>query len=347
MFPPAPALPRLQYLTRYGGVKDIEEQSSFNRFVVGERPDVHLDKPYGVAMHGGRIYVCDTNGTVMVFDLRAKTFAPLPGATGAGLLRQPVNISIGADGTKYVTDPLRGQVVVFGSDDQYVRAYGTPGEWKPVDAVPFGSELYVADMQGGRISVLDLATGAVTRTIGDSGETENRLARPTNLAVDGEGNVYVTDVARFQVVRYGRDGELQKTYGKLGDGPGHFARPKGVAVDREGLLYAVDAAFSNVQIFTPQGRIAMFFGGPGTGPGSLVLPARVAIAYDDIALFRQLAAPGFTVEYLVLVTSQFGSPSVNVFAYGHEEGKRYPTDEELLQQIEERKIKALDGTKAP
>jgi YVTN family beta-propeller protein len=334
-FPPAPALPRIQYLTRLGGRRDIEEQSSFNRFVVGERPDTHLDKPYGVAMHGGRIYVCDTNGTVMVFDLEAKSYAALEGATGPGLLRQPLNISITADGTKYVSDPVRGQVVAYDRDERFVTAYGTPGGWKPVDAVAFEGRLYVADMQNSRVVVLDLATGAVVSTIGESGEPTDRLGRPSNLAFDQDGNLYVTDVARFQVVRFGRDGRLQKTYGSVGDGPGRFARPKGIAVDRNGLLYAVDAAFSNVQIFTPEGRVATFFGGPGTGPGNLVLPAKVAIHYEGVSHFRDLVEPGFTAEYLVLVTSQFGSPSVHVFVYGHEEGKQYPTNEELLRRIEE------------
>jgi sugar lactone lactonase YvrE len=347
-FPPAPALPRIQYLTKLGGRRDIEEQSSFDRFVVGERPDSHLDKPYGVAMHDGKIYACDTNGTVMIFDLAAKSYAPLEGAiVGPGLLRQPVNISITADGTKYVSDPVRGQVVAFDREDRFVTAYGTPGEWKPVDAIAFEGRLFVADMQKSRVAVLDLASGAFVSSVGDSGEPAERLSRPSNLAFDAGGNLYVTDVSRFQVVRFGRDGRLQKTYGSVGDGPGHFARPKGIAVDRTGLLYAVDAAFSNVQIFTPEGRVAAFFGGPGKGPGNLVLPAKVAIDYDGVAHFRDFVQPGFTAEYLLLVTSQFGSPSVHVFAYGHEEGKVYPTNEELLRQIEEQKAKALGEAKAP
>jgi DEAD/DEAH box helicase domain-containing protein len=44
------------------------------------------------------------------------------GAVGPGRLTQPVNISIEPDGTKYVTDPVRGQVVIFGKDDNYLRA---------------------------------------------------------------------------------------------------------------------------------------------------------------------------------------------------------------------------------
>lgn len=345
-FPSAPDLPRLQYLTHFTGRKDVETQSAFNRFVVGEKQNQNLDKPYGVAMHDGRIYVCDTNATVTVLDLKAKTFSYLKGAAGQGVLRQPVNISITPDGTKYVSDPLRGQVVVFNAADEYVRAYGTPGDWKPVDAAAFSDRLYVADMEHGVIAVLDLASGEKVASIGDKGDPADRLSRPTNLTFDKDGFLYVTDISRFQVVKYDREGHLVATFGKIGDNLGHFARPKGVAVDRNGFVYVVDAAFSNVQIFTPSGRLATFFGGPGEARGNLMLPAKVSIDYDDIEYFRPFLEPGFTPEYLVLVTSQFGDRLVNVFAFGHEEGKHYPTEEELLKEIEARRPKAASAEPA-
>ena len=341
-FPPAPALPRLQFLTSFNGLKDIEEQSGFDRFVVGEKLNLELDKPYGVAMHDGRIYVCDTNTTVIVLDLKKKQFSSMAGAVGPGKLSQPVNISIEPDGTKYVTDPVRGQVVVFDKDDAYLRAIGEPGTWKPVDAVPFGDRLYVADNANGVVKVFDKASGELLKAIGDTGDTENRLDRPTNLAFDPKGNLYVTDIGRFQIVKFDRDGHFQATIGKIGDSPGHFARPKGTAIDKNGLLYAADAAFNNVQIFNPEGRLLMFFGDGGLEPGGLMLPAKVAIDEANVAYFRSYAAPEFEIEYLVLVTSQFGERKLSIFGFGHEKGKHYPTEQELRQQIEEKRKKELE-----
>ncbi len=346
-FPPAPALPRIQYLRSFTGVKDIEEQSSFNRFVVGEKENRQINKPYGVAVHDGKIYVCDVNATVYVFDLQAKTFSFLKGATGAGMLQQPVNISIAADGTKYVSDPARGQVVAFDKNDEFQKAYGTPGEWKPVDAVAFQDRLYVADMDHGLIAVLDQQSGERIKSIGNSGEPSKRLDRPNNLAFDDQGFLYVTDVGRFQVVKFDRDGRFVMTFGKLGDNLGHFARPKGIALDRQGFLYAVDASFSNVQIFNKQGRLAMFFGDGPDKPGSLRLPAKVSIDYDNLKYFQEYLQPGFTAEYLIFVTSQFGDRRVNVYAYGHQDGKYYPTDEELMKQIEERRAKERAAQQQP
>lgn len=341
-FPPAPALPRLQFLTSFNGLKDIEEQSGFDRFVVGEKLNLELDKPYGVAMYDGKIYVCDTNTTVIVLDLKKKLFSSMTGAVGPGRLSQPVNISIEPDGTKYVTDPVRGQVVVFDKDDAYLRAIGEPGTWKPVDAAPFGDRLYVADNANGLVKVFDKASGELLKTIGDKGDPSERLDRPTNISFDAKGNLYVTDIGRFQIVKFDRDGHFQSMIGKVGDTPGHFARPKGTAIDRNGLLYAADAAFNNVQIFNSEGRLLMFFGDAGLGPGGLMLPAKVAIDDQNVAYFRSYAAPEFEIEYLVLVTSQFGERKVSVYGFGHEKGKRYPTEEELRQQIEERRKKELE-----
>jgi len=344
-FPPAPAPPRIQYLTSYSGVRDIEQQSAFSRFVVGEIADVRVDKPYGVAMSEGKIYVCDTNGTVMTFDLRRKTFEPLKGATGNGKLTQPVNISIDADGTKYVADPVRGQVVAFDRDDEYLRAYGEPGGWRPVDAVAIEDRLYVADPAHGVVKIFDKQSGEMTSVIGDKGPPAERLDRPTNLAVDRDKNLYVTDIGRFQVVKFDRDGHFEAMFGRLGNSLGHFARPKGIALDRDGRLYAVDAAFNNVQIFNGDGRLLMFFGGGGDEPGTLTLPAKVAIDYDNIEYLAPYVQPGFTLEYLILVTSQFGDRRVNLFGYGRETGREYLSDTQLLQEVEERRKKAAPSAK--
>ena len=125
------------------------------------------------------------------------------------------------------------------------------------------------------------------------------------------------------------------------------AEDAGIAVDREGHLYAVDAAFSNVQIFNKEARLLMFFGGSGDKPGSFLLPAKVVLDYDNLQYFQKYALPNFQIQYVILVTSQFGPRLVNVLAYGQERGKQYPTDTELLNQIEEKRKKELEEPQKP
>ena len=342
-YPAPPALPRVQFLTSFTGARDVEgPKSAFETFVTGEKESGRrLDKPYGVAIYEGKIYVCDTNSTVMVFDLNKNTFEPLQGAKGLGKLIQPININIDRDGTKYVTDPIRGQVIVFDRNDFYVKAIGTPGGWKPVDAVPYEDRVYVADIDNGEIKVFDKSTGGLVKAFGSKGETEGRLDRPVSLAFDREGYLYVTDAGRFQVVKFDRDGHYNNAIGKIGTNVGHFQRPRGVAVDREGRVFVVDAAYYNVQIFTRDGQNLLFFGEGGTKPGKLILPAQVAIDYENMKYFEKYADPGFAMENVVLVTSQFGDRMVNVFAFGKEKGRKYPTDEELLEELKQRLLRQI------
>lgn len=345
-FPPAPEPARIQFLASYAGAQDIEPaKSGFEKFVTGEKDSQRkLDKPYGVAIHDGKLYVCDTNLNVMVFDLKNKTFEPLQGAQGLGKLIQPINISIDAAGVKYVTDPVRQQVVAFDKNDFYLKAYGSPGNWRPVDAVPYEDRLFVADAKNGAVRVFDLQSGENVATIGNTGDPQDHLDLPTNLAFDRDGSLYVSDAGRFQVVKMDRDGHVLRTFGRPGSNLGHFARPKGVAVDRSGKVFVVDAAFYNVQIFNQQGFTLLFFGEGGTAPGKLILPAKVIVDYDNLRYFQDRIDPRFEAEALVIVTSQFGERLVNVFAYGKEKGRTYATEEELLEQV--RKLQTTFEQKA-
>lgn len=341
-FPPDSDFPRIQYLTSYTRLKDIEEESSFDKFVVGEKLNKRVIKPYGVGIYDGKIYVCDSNTTVIVFDLKNKKFEYLKGARGKGKLIQPINISIDDAGIKYVSDPVRGQVVAFNRNDEFLKTYGISGKWKPVDAAPYGDKLYVLDNMNAAVMVFDKQSGELIKSIGDSGAPDDKLNRPTNLVFDSEGFLYVSDVGRFQIVKYDREGRLVSTFGRLGDSSGHFARPKGIAVDREGNLYVVDAAFENIQVFNKKGKFLLFFGLQEPGPGNFQLPAKVAVDYDNLQYFQKYVDPSFEIEYLVLVTSQIGDRAVNVLGYGHEKGKKYPTEEEIIKLIEERKQKELE-----
>jgi hypothetical protein len=340
-YPPPPELPRIQWLTSFKGAKDLEaKKSSFETFITGEKESrTRLDKPYGIAVQKGKIYVCDTNTTVMVFDLVKKSYGPLQGAVGPGKLVQPFNISIDKEGNKYVSDTVRHQVLMFDSADIFVKAFGAPAEWKPVDALVYEDKLYVADIKNGEIHVLDKATGALVKRFGKKGTPEENLSLPTNLAFDRDGILYVSDSGRFQVVKYDRDGHFRGAIGRLGSNPGTFARPRGLATDRNKRLFAVDAAFDNIQMFDGQGRLLLWFGQFGQAgrlPGEMFLPAKVVVDYENVDYFRSYADPTFEVEYLIIVTNQFGDHLVNVFGFGRAKDKKYPADEELIKKLEER-----------
>lgn len=347
-YPPPPDPARLQFLISLTGEKDIAgKKSAFNAFITGAQDSQRrLDKPYGVAIWGGKLYVCDVNHGVLIFDLEKKTFSELQGAQGLGKLLQPINIRIDLDGTKYVSDSMRGQVVVFDKNDFYLAAFGSPDSWKPVDAMPYEDLLYVADMKNAQIAVLDKKSGDVLRRFGQQGEPNATLSRPTNLAFDSEGHLFVSDIGRFQVVKFDRDGHFLGSIGSLGTASGTFARPKGIAIDRQNHLFVVDAAFDNVQLFNKDGNLLLFFGKGGRGPGDLYLAAQVIVDYDHSKYFEKYVDPSFELQNLVIVSSQFGNDLINIYAFGKERGKKYPTDAELMEQLKER-LKKSEKEQSP
>lgn len=330
-YPPPPDVPRVQYLTSIASARDLpRRRSGFAEFLFGPEEGVRrLVKPYGVAMRGARLYVCDTIlNNVLVLDLVSGRVDTLVSNIGADSLRNPINIAIAPDGTKYVADAGRHQVVVFDADDRLVGAFGRPGEMTPVDVAVDGERLLVADTEHDEIEFRDRATGARLGAAGQSGHRLGEFHTPTNVAVAPDGTILVSDTQNFRIQRLEATGAPRDVLGALGVGLGQFARPKGVAVDPEGRICVVDAAFNNVQIFDPAGQLLMFFGGFGPDRSNLDLPADVTIVDDpeSLALFRHHVAPGHALSHLILVSSQFGEPRINVYGFLAPPGESPPPE---------------------
>ncbi|WJW76622.1 hypothetical protein QVG61_05900 [Thiohalobacter sp. IOR34] len=326
-FPPLPNPPRIQYLARFSTQGDlVADASGLKDFLFGkESMQGHLvRKPYGVALYDGKIYVVDIRGNGYgIYDLKNRRTDFIQGF-GNGSMKKPINISIAADGTKYITDTGRNQILVYSRDDKYVKAFGTPEEFKPIDCLIAGDRLYVTDLYHHRVHVLDRSTGDELFSFGSAGSKEGQLFQPTNLALSPDGrSIYVSDSGNFRVQKFTLEGKYIRTYGGIGDAVGHFARPKGIAVDRRERLYVVDAAFENVQIFDKDGTPLLFFGEAGDKTGNINLPADIYIDYDNVEYFRRYAAPDFNLEYVILVSSQFGINKVTAFGFGKMSGMDY------------------------
>lgn len=329
-YPAPPDPPRLQLLITLSGEQDMRPpSSSFAKFILGDdNTSQQLVQPYGSAMYKGRLYVVDTGAAgIAIFDLANKSFSYLAGAAN-GQLRRPINIRIDTDGTKYITDTGRDQILVYDQNDRFVAAYGKEGQFRPTDVAIVGDKLYVTDVLHHQVHVLDKRTGKPLFVFGKAGSGEGELFHPTNIVLGPDGDLYVSETSNFRVQRFTQDGKTVRSYGSVGSTPGSFARPKGLAIDRDGRMYVVDAAFENVQLFDAQGKLLMFFGQEGEPEDRMHLPSGLSIDYDNVDLFRKYADPNFRIEYLVLVASQFGPNKVDVYGFGRMAGMEYPSDAE-------------------
>jgi sugar lactone lactonase YvrE len=292
----------------------------FIDFIVGEPPPTPpLVKPYGLAVHDGKVFVCDTVKYVIeVFDYknrRSSIFAP----KGEGKFQLPINLTIDRDGTRYVADTGREQVLIYDAQGAYVSAIGKRDEMRPTDVAVSADRLYITDLTHHAVRVYNKSDRSFLFTIPADPAATNapgRLFQPTNLTLDNQGHLLVSDTGGNMVQIYDADGKFIRTIGRQGVAPGLFARPKGIAVDRDGHVYVVDAATQVVQIFDLEGRLLMFFGQAGaTLQGEVVLPAAVEVDYDNVGLFQKYVAPGRQLDYLIFVTSQFGGQKVSVYGF--------------------------------
>jgi len=331
-FPSPPAQPRIQFLTWASGADQVERtRGSFEKFVLGDEPVVQraINKPYGIAVHDGVAYVCDTKGLALCrLDFKNGAYDVI-GVRGPGRLRKPINVALDPLGYKFVADAVRNQIVVFGPDDQFVRAFDVPAPCHVVDVAVYGEELFVLDNdETCQIVVLNRITGEVIRILGGPGGEPGQFKIPNSLCVSPDGFLYVSDTHNWRIQKLTREGKPVWTKGTPGYRLGQFGRPRGIRVGPDNIVYVVDGATEIVQLFDADGNTLMRFGGPGDIPGALGLPSTLAVDAASIAYFKDYAHKDFKVDYLLFVVSQYGPRLVNVYAFGSfPEGYRFAESE--------------------
>ena len=141
-----------------------------------------------------------------------------------------------------------------------------------------GRILYVAD-SGNHVIRRVEATGAVATYSGLAGEPGYRdgfagtalFRRPTGVAVDRAGNVYVADTGNQVIRRITTNGVVSTLAGSAGqggsvDGRGALARfsyPEAIAIDAQGTLYVADGFDSVIRRVTSDGVVTTIAGSAG------------------------------------------------------------------------------------
>lgn len=316
IYPSPPAKTRIQYLTSFSNSADFErEQSSLNKFLIGERNPLPIIKPYGVTVHGSKVYICDTGiKGLIILDTEDQTFEVfVPG--GKGQLQLPFNCDLDYEGNLYVADGNRKQIVIFNKDLQYINDLTLTNESKPTDVIVDSTHIWVTASDNHSIEVYKREDLAYIRRFPDAqiGD-EDYLYQPINIDLSGN-KVYISDMGNCSVKVFDTNMKLKHSFGSPGKGLGQFTRPKGICADREGNIYVVDAAFENIQIFNPEGALLLYFGGTYSGPGGMWLPADVTIDYDNLEYFNKYVDAGFKLEYLIYVTNQYGPDKLSIYGF--------------------------------
>jgi len=167
-------------------------------------------------------------------------------------------------------------------------------------AVDARGVVYVADTQNSLIRRIT-PDGKVTTIAGRPSpeiekkrDTVAKFNRPYGIAVDKNGNVYVSDWERDMIKKISPDGKITAFAGtghkgiKDGKGPeASFYLPEGLAVDRQGNLYVADTYNNMIRKITPGGMVSTLAGriakGSADGKGKDALFAHP----DGLAVDRQ------------------------------------------------------------
>jgi hypothetical protein len=197
----------------------------------------------------------------------------------------------------WVVDQLSSLVMRFNPEGRITMVIGRKPEAMTVPARPAPAER-------------PAGTGA-------AGESFNR---PTDVAWDAQGNIYVSDgYGNARVAKYDPNGKWIKNFGTRGSGPGEFNDLAGIQIDGQGNLYVADRGNRRIQVFDLEGNFRREFGNVGS-PAAICLtsgPQPVLYVSNSNAV-NDMENDGqiYRVSLDGTVTGRFGTVGKNVKQFG-------------------------------
>jgi sugar lactone lactonase YvrE len=321
VWPNPPAITRIKYLNYWSGEKFVapaqaKKKASWMERVSGlatgetpgsGKPRWQLVVPNGVAVDSkGKIYIADSKvRAIFIVDAESGEYDMIKNGTDARF-QWLTGLAIDDSDRLFSADSGMHRVLVFGPDRK-VEGSVAEGMRDP-GGVAIDNEnrfLYVADAELDQVLVYDadppyrlirrLGTTGKQHTLTNTGD----FAKPTNVAVDADGNLFVSDTWNNRIQVFDAEGNFIRSFGKAGDGPGYFARPKGLAIDSDGHIWVADTMQDRVQVFTPEGRLLIWMGGHGLYPGQFQTLTGIAIDKNNrVITTEQYAARAQVFRYI-------------------------------------------------
>ncbi len=263
--PVAVALDRVDNVYVADSVHDTVTVYRSTGSVLGQITD--LAKPISVAVDGnGRVYVGnDDADNVLVFGPDLSFLFAL--GSGDGEIGKPTSIAVDDFGSVYVVDSNADLVAVYSSGGTLQFTFGGSGSTDGLFHSPLGvavneltRQVVVVDRplvevsEAGRVQVFDLS-GSFTASFGlplldstlDERKAQGLLKRPTQVAVDSLGRIYVTETLSNLVQVYDGSGSH---LGYLQDVANPLRTPVGLTVSRNtGRLYVASLSGGVVDVF--------------------------------------------------------------------------------------------------
>jgi DNA-binding beta-propeller fold protein YncE len=105
---------------------------------------------------------------------------------------------------------------------------------------------------------------------GGSGSQLGKFEQPWDVALDSNGNIFVTDFSGNRVEEFGPNLKPILEFGKAGKGPGEFNQPSGIFINDKNQVLVCDTFNSRIQEFDENGKFIRQWSHQFFGPKSIV-----------------------------------------------------------------------------
>jgi DNA-binding beta-propeller fold protein YncE len=166
----------------------------------------------------------------------------------------------------------------------YAASYASTGMWGGPENDTFAGPSALAASRGNLVYVADAGpvklrvwnADGESQAVGTGPELAS-IVRASGLALDPQGNIYVSDVEAHAIHKFDRAGQFVKSWGQFGAGMSGLNTPLGLAVDEPGNVLVADGGNGLVKRFSPEGALIDAFGQDGADASRLAFPRGVAV----------------------------------------------------------------------
>lgn len=284
-----------------GVVTTLAGQAGRTSSVDGNATSARFEDPYAVAVDGsGNVYVADatdhsirkitSTGTVSTFAGQGGSYGSTDGAGSAARFKAPLGIAADSAGNVYVADTGNATVRKITAEGVVTTLAGSAGQSGSTDGAAamarFSSPYGVAVDGAGAVYVVEssavvrkiaadgmvstLAGAAGTNGFTDATGTAARFSVPFDIAVDGSGNLYVSDHGNHAIRKISSAGVVTTLAGSGSagrtDGTGSaasFKFPSGLGADSAGNVYVADTDNQVIRKISTAGVVTTI-GGTGS-----------------------------------------------------------------------------------
>jgi len=232
----------------------VLDQSSPFRITGGDSR--RLQSPSGVAVDADdNIYVADpARGLILVFDPEGRFLRYIGKIGNEGMFHSPTGLAIDRGAHRiYLADTSRNVVFVLDLEGNIVARIGSCRGHEseiefdaPTEVALSGDRLTVLDAGGTRVQAFDLA-GHFLREFPTWVRSAGAFSR--GLAVDSNGDIYVSNLDGSGVRVYDSEGRPLSSFGRPGMQLGEFLSLGGLWIDSHNRIYVADSGNRRVQVF--------------------------------------------------------------------------------------------------